>query len=304
MEEIRIDLDDINPVADGGESTISASGSSVTSETEIQEDILDPNKIIVTIGDKKTPIIMLFGPRSSGKSMTLVRLSNFLRKKGYKIVVDPAFRPGESYRKMCNEFDKKMSSNEAQDGNALTDFMLIKVVQNGRTICQFLEAPGEHYFDPSDISAGNFPPYMQTVTTLPNRKIWVFIAESNWPVDSTVKDAYVERIANCKSQLMGTTDRSIILNNKVDRKSHLIYGKAQVHVNEAIQEVDDEYPGIFKIFKNEGLFSSMFRKYNCKYVPFTTGSYRKALDGKQTYTPSPDEWPTYFWNAITECLKG
>ena len=35
----------------------------------------DPNSIAVTIADKETPIVVLFGPAACGKTMTLVRLT-------------------------------------------------------------------------------------------------------------------------------------------------------------------------------------------------------------------------------------
>ena len=313
MEENIIDLGEIgnlggagaaNTGTTTGDSNAQTSISGAPNSGTIGEEPLDPTKIQVTIGDKKSPIVMLFGARSSGKSMTLLRLANFLNKSGYSIVVDSTFRPGEKYRQMCAEFNKRMASFQAQDSTALNDFMLVKVVKNGNTICQFLEAPGEHYFDPTNIAATNFPPYLSTVTGMPNRKIWIFIAESNWQVDAQVKSAYVGRIANCKNMLMTPTDRTIILNNKIDLKPHLIYSKGRVHPKPAMQEVDNEYPGIFNVFKNEGLFSSIWRSHNCKYVPFTTGTYSVAYDGTQSYVPSADEWASQFWNNILDCLKG
>ena len=48
------------------------------------EETKDPNEISITIADQKTPIVVLFGPPSCGKTMTLVRLTRYLRTIGFK----------------------------------------------------------------------------------------------------------------------------------------------------------------------------------------------------------------------------
>lgn len=47
---------------------------------------------------------MLFGPRSSGKSMSLVRLSRYLRECDFKIVVDKTFKSDDNYKEKCDNF--------------------------------------------------------------------------------------------------------------------------------------------------------------------------------------------------------
>ena len=54
-------------------------------------EINDPNSIKVTIADPKTPIVVLYGPPSCGKTMTLVRLTRYLNSKGYSVVPDRIF---------------------------------------------------------------------------------------------------------------------------------------------------------------------------------------------------------------------
>ena len=80
-DENRIDLGDIT----------------VTDNSDNHEDNPDINEGTtfaideddIKIGDKRAPIIMLFGPPTSGKSMTLVRLARYLRKQGYTVKADP-----------------------------------------------------------------------------------------------------------------------------------------------------------------------------------------------------------------------
>lgn len=75
----------------------------------------DPNSIVVTIADQSTPIVILFGPPSCGKTMTLVRLTRYLKSKGYTVVPDRTFRPTEdtNYTQLCDNFDQMINSSNA-----------------------------------------------------------------------------------------------------------------------------------------------------------------------------------------------
>ena len=76
---INIDINDID-VQDvdttGNSEALSDEQHEVADNNYAEEDIDEDD---IAIADKNAPIIMLFGPRSSGKSMTLVRLSRYLR---------------------------------------------------------------------------------------------------------------------------------------------------------------------------------------------------------------------------------
>lgn len=263
--------------------------------------VVDENDI--TIGDKRSPIVMLFGPRSSGKSMTLVRLSRYLRDCGYTIKVDKTFKSDAKYKEKCEKFLKDLDTREALSGNAYTDFLLVKVIKQGTTICQFLEAPGEHYFDPKDVSARNFPPYMtEIIRKLGNRKIWAFITEAEWDVNNSVKKSYIRRIANCKAQLVRPTDRFIILYNKIDQKDEL-FDDGRIHLSSAERTMKEEYDGLAKLFVNTNPITSIWRKFNYKFVPFCTGYYFTEM-GRLTYKESEDLYPRMLWDALMKSIKG
>lgn len=269
--------------------------------SETSPAVVDENDI--TVADKRTPVVMLFGPRSSGKSMTLVRLSRYLRDNDYTIKVDKTFKSDAKYKEKCDKFLKDLDTKEALSGNAYTDFLLVKVIKHGKTICQFLEAPGEHYFDPKDVSAKNFPPYMtEIIRKLRNRKIWAFITEAEWDVNNSIKKSYVRRIANCKAQLVRENDRFVILYNKVDQKDEL-FDDGRIHVSSAEKTMMDEYDGLAKLFVNKNPITSLWRKYNYKFVPFCTGYYFTEK-GRLTYKESDDGYPKLLWNALMECIRG
>ncbi len=71
----------------------------------------DPNRINVTIVNKDIPLVILFGPAACGKTMTLVRLTRYLRSKSFKIFPIRTFRPSDdqNYQKLCDNFDSMIN---------------------------------------------------------------------------------------------------------------------------------------------------------------------------------------------------
>ncbi len=84
----------------------------------------DPNKIKVTIEDEKTPIVVLFGPPSSGKTMTLVRLTRYLRDASFDVYPVRTFRPAADahYKKMCDDFNDMVTSENAAQSTSPASF--------------------------------------------------------------------------------------------------------------------------------------------------------------------------------------
>lgn len=303
-EDLDINLDDIKV---GGDETpveeqqkVDVSPYPDGSNTVIDEDD-------IKIGDKRAPIVMLFGPPTSGKSMTLVRLARYLRKQGYTVKADPTFKSDDAYKARCEQFHKNLNTTEALQGNALNEFLMVKIIHHGTTICQILEAPGEHYFNPKkpeEVSPRNFRPYLtEIIRNLANRKIWVFITEAEWNVHASVKDSYVARIRGCKHQLLKNTDRVVILYNKVDQKEEL-FEDGQLHVSSAEKAMKDEYEGLSSLFKNPNPITSLWRAFNYRFVPFCTGYYTKQVGGKYKYNESEERYPRLLWAELMNCIKG
>lgn len=266
------------------------------------ENLNDPNSIKVNITDSFTPIVVLYGPPACGKTMTLVRLTRYLISQGYTVAPDRTFRPAADshYRKLCDNFDETIYSDNAALSTTQMTFMLVTVMKNGKPICQILEAPGELYFN-GDPNAP-YPPYVHAVLNSSNRKVWAVMIEPNW-LDQADRSKYCTRIAQFKAN-MTTKDKVLFIFNKIDTLQGLVTGVGKVNTKQAIITAQNQYPNIFVPFKNDHIISKFYREYNCEFVPFTTGSYSRQMSGGHQYTPSHEAYAHRLWDTILKQIRG
>lgn len=267
-----------------------------------EEEIQDPNKIHVTIPDTSTPIVVLFGSPSCGKTLALFRLVRFLEKNGYTAAPERVFRPthDKHYQKMCDEFQKNVYSAKAPEGNDSISFMLVKILDNhGHPICQILEAPGEHYFLTKNPTR-EFPLYIKEIISTPNRKTWVFFCEQDWGDDQDQRTAYALKIQSMQFQInqIGKPGKIVFLFNKADKFPHQYNNAGFPNADVFFRNISNQYPGIFDRYRNSGFSSFLFGQNKFKAIPYSVGSFTKADDGTKTWTLGNDWYCEQFWKAI------
>lgn len=263
----------------------------------------DPNKIIVTISNQKVPLVVLFGPPACGKTMTLVRLTRYLQSEGYIISPIRTFRPASdtNYDDICRNFDVMINSNNAAASTNRVSFMLVDVLnKNGRSLCQILEAPGEHYFDLKEPNK-EFPAYVNTIIQSSNRKIWMIMLEPEWE-DTQDRKNYVTKITRLKSR-MRPCDNVVFVYNKID-KTLFVRNIGNVNCEAAIRKTEEEFPNIFKPFENLNPITKFISKYRCEFVPFQTGTYTDTEDGGRTYQEGPREYCAKLWSVLLKKIRG
>lgn len=272
-----------------------------------QEELNDPNSITVTIADPRVPIVVLFGPTECGKTMTLIRLTRFLQKYGYRVGPIKSFRPSSDthYAKMCEGYNELVHSSNAAQGTEMISFMLVEVLdKSSRRVCQILEAPGEYYFNPKKPNEP-FPAYVNTIINSENRKIWVYMVEPDWK-DPSDRSGYVSRLQKLKT-MMRPQDKGIFLYNKVD-KSNFVISPGAVNLPGVKDDISNMYPGIFTPFVNQNPITKWFKPYLCDLVPFSNGTFTVATknDGASylTYQQGVDEYPRMLWNTIMKRIRG
>lgn len=292
-----IQVEDINAGTNNGNNVVPNTPAGLT-----LEELNDPNNIRVAISDPKTPIVVLYGPPSCGKTMTLVRMTRYLQSQGYSVVPDKTFRPtyDSNYRQLCENFDQMINSNQAATSTTNISFMLVKVLKNGKPVCQILEAPGEYYFSPDDPNR-QYPAYVYSILQSVNRKVWAVMVEPDWN-DSIPRANYVSRIRSLKT-MMSSRDKVIFVYNKIDL-TPFVYGVGQVNTGEAIRNIQNLYPNIFVPFENKNPLTKFFTKYNCEFVPFMTGSYAQTMTGGFTYIEGHYIYAQKLWQAMLKLING
>ena len=271
------------------------------------EELNDVSKIRVTIADTKAPIAILFGSPACGKTMTLIRLTRYLKKMGYAVQPVRSFRPNydSNYVDLCNNFDLMVNSSDAAASTSRISFMLVNVIKDGKTLCQIMEAPGEHYFNPKSPN-DPFPRYMNNIINGGNRKIWLFMVEpvhtnKSMPDESDRKN-FVSKIHKLKLRMKGT-DQSIFVYNKID-ETQFVISRGKVNLTEAKKDISNNYPNIFVPFKNQNPITKLWKENNFEFLPFQTGDFSRAADDSYTFEEGPDEYPSKLWNAIMKKVRG
>ena len=267
----------------------------------------NPDNIMVTIADQRIPIVVLFGPTTCGKTMTLIRLTRYLQKNGYKVSPVRSFRPASDshYTKMCDGYNEMVHSPNAAQGTQHISFMLVEILDNnGRRVCQILEAPGEYYFNPKKPDQ-DFPPYIHSIINSNNRKIWIYMVEPDW-MDQPDRSAYVERIKKLKIN-MRSQDKAIFLYSKVDKSPYVI-SPGNVNISLVKNEINNMYPGIFVSFINRNPVTRWFRQYNCSLVPFSNGAFTEGTTNEGDvilkFVQGADEYPRMLWRSIMKLIRG
>lgn len=267
-----------------------------------EEELKDVNKIKITISDTSAPVIVLFGPASCGKTMTMIRLARYLQKHRYQLIPDRTFRQSDdlNYKNLCDNFSNIVNSDDAASRTDNISFLLVKVIKEGKTICQILEGPGELYFNPNKANQ-EWPTYVHyLLNDTELRKIFIPFVEPNYGDEETRRN-YVTTL----NQLKMNTDKQkyVFLYNKIDLTPFVI-APGKVHINHAIHQVEADYPGIFTMFKNTNPVTSLWRTYNFDFVPFQTGTYTKPASGSLVYIEGSDRYPQILWETLLNLIKG
>ncbi len=283
---------------------INATNNVVSNNQTINQNNAKTYNVVIT--DNNAPMVILFGPPSCGKTMTLVRLTRYLSGT-YNFMPDQAFRNStdSEFNELCKNFNAAVGADKAADGTKYIDFMLLRVNErrNGRTICQFVESPGEFLFNPQNPTA-QFPAYLHQIIASNNRKIWLIFLEPGMSQED--RFAYVKKIQDLRS-VINSQDRIIFVENKVDlpATSSYVLSPTSINMDGLFHYVDGLYPQLFNSFTVQGIFG---RKPRYDFTAFQTGTYVEGQDanGKpyKSFQAGHDSHPSRLWQIIYKRIRG
>jgi hypothetical protein len=185
----------------------------------------------------------------------------------------------------------------APDATGDVNFLLLNITHNGSKFCQFLESPGEHFFDRTRASA-QYPSYMNKILADDYQKIFVFFFELDmFRSDEDLRN-YSDKIARLVSdKISSKRDQVIILCNKSDLHPHFRGGMPiKAEYRKAIYD-HPSFKGLKAALRNNG-----FRYV--PFVPFSSGAFNDDGTGQLAFALSPDHYPKSLWRQIHESIQG
>jgi GTPase SAR1 family protein len=243
------------------------------------------------------PLVVFFGPREIGKTVTLLRLCTYIRSR-YQISPDSNFRTDDEYAATTAAFEAMLQSMQFAPGaTGDVNFLLLNVTHDGGRLCQFLESPGEHFFDRNRPNAP-YPNYMNKIFADNYKKLFVFFFEIDmFRSDEDLRN-YSDKIARMVSdKISSKRDRVIILCNKSDLHPH---SRGGMPIKSEYRRAIYEHPS-FRGLK-EALKNSGFR--HVPFVAFSSGAFNDDGTGQLAFAPSPEHYPKNLWGQIYESIQG
>jgi hypothetical protein len=243
------------------------------------------------------PLVVFFGPREIGKTVTLLRLCTYLRSR-YQITPDQNFRMDDAYTATVTSFDAMLQSMQfAPDATGDVDFLLLNATHDGGRFCQFLESPGEHFFDRRKPNAP-YPNYMNKILAEEYKKIFVFFFEIGmFRSDEDLRN-YSDKIARLiRDKVSARRDHVIIVCNKSDLHPYFRGGMPIVSEFRKAVYGHPSFRGLKEALRNSGF-------QRVPFVAFSSGAFNDDGTGKLAFAPSSEHYPQKLWRQIYESIQG
>ena len=272
------------------------------------------NVRIASLGDANTPIVMMFGPANSGKTVALLRLAKFFSDKYGEVIADKAFRDDEYYKQvLCGEFQTFLTQVRPNRpiNTPDADFAAVDFLERGTTagrMCKFVEVPGEHLFNPRRPDSDQTThPYLFEICSHPARKIILItiplVDPRNNAAGALTDPEFLRYCAVIQrffvNSLNPKRDQLIFVITKADEQTGMIANSVQPNVT-AFRKALMSRPGFAAV-------ESTLRRqgHGVVVVPFSAGKVVAAAPASpDAFIFGDDAWPQRLWDELSGAIRG
>lgn len=214
------------------------------------------------------PMVVFFGPASSGKTIALLSLAKHI---GSDLeVVRAGFRDDAGYEATTEAFERARLESRIEPGSTgKVDFLLLKWSQNSVPFCYFLEAPGEHYYDPA--RPANVPMYLKKIFSAPYRKVFVIFFEDAIVAGEGKLEGYCKKIISTLSLVEAKNSHVIILYNKCDIDRTIWRNGKPLKKQFQKKLFKASTPAVVKL---EEFLNARYRSFD--FVPYQSGDFAQS----------------------------
>jgi hypothetical protein len=256
-----------------------------------------PGSIRINTAAITKPVILLIGPATVGKTVTLIRLAKFLEKGAdYEVKPNKNFRSDNAYNETCEKYFELLRNTQfPPDPTTGLDFLLVDIKLKGKTMFHILEAPGEHYFNPKFPNIDWFYPYFMEILNKQIQKIFVFMFVDGFLSNDSAQQAYSSRLSQIVPHVNSdSNDKIIFCLNKVDTLGGMINSKVDNSISSELIIENTNYQTLkHRILSNREIKSPPF-------VAFSSGQFSPIGNGNMAWTLSKDSYPLALWKAINK----
>ena len=166
--------------------------------------------------------------------------------------------------------------------------------------CSYCWILGNCYFNKGYPNA-SYPAFISHVICSPNPKQYIFFVEPNWE-DVQIRHNYVSHIATFRTHF-NPKDNAIILYNKIDKCPLYITPTGYVDIRIAAKDCQNQYAGLFDIFRRRIPILRWFYPYIFTFIPFSSGFFYQDVSGTYKYEASIDLYPQKLWKEIMKAVR-
>lgn len=257
------------------------------------------------LGDPKFPMVLFFGPPSSGKTVCLLRLLKFFMKQGhYAIEINRNLRTDGQYAEVIvPEFEealKNIDNLPVPPGNKGDNFIGIEVRDTrSQAGFNFIELPGEYLYDPKNNSHRTAPPYIVQIQRAQVRKLVYFLIPL---INSHMGELTVEGQSYYFSYIQ--TLLSSIFDPREDQFTFMIPkadqypGRLIVNANQIVEG------GSYKALLELDSFKGVREFFVAHNLPMSALTFFSGIENGDYFEWSRDYWPQLLWVDIQNRALG